>query len=172
MEVLNGFKIENFPISQLQKIGDLDYFEGPSLSLFKSEEDNSLYLFDWVDCDTQAHRWVVYTLSPNQLFEFINCKITRNDLVFSEKNISIVDFASDFVLLQAYTVKVSNLPKTYLPNKNSFFDPTESPQTDFENIMKTLNTLMSSPSSVSKKNGTSKILRGVNPLPKPQIPMR
>ena len=169
MEVLNGYKIENFPIAQLQKIGDLDYFEGPSLSLFKSEEDNALYLFDWVDCAKNAHRWLVYTVSPQQLTQFIARKLSRYDLVSIEKKVNIVDLSSDFMLLQAYSVKISDLPQTYLPNKNSFFDPNESPKSDLENIHKTLNILMSSTSSVSKKKVSPKILRG---SPKPQISMR
>jgi hypothetical protein len=169
MEVLNGYKIENFPIAQLQKIGDLDYFEGPSLSLFKSEEDNSIYLFDWVDCDKDAHRWLVYAVSPQQFTQFITLELSRYDLVFSEKKVNIVDLTSDFMLLQAYSVTISDLPQTYLPNKNSFFNPNESPQTDLENIHETLNILMSSTSSVSKKKVSSKILRG---SPKPQISVR
>ncbi len=172
MEVLNGSKIANFPISQLQKIGDLDYFEGPSLSLFKSEEDNSLYLFDWVDCDKDAHRWLLYPISPQQLAKFIDRKITRHDLFFSQKVVKILDLVDNFILSQAYSLKTADLPQSYKPNTNTFFDPHESPKPDLENINKTLNILMSSTSFVSKKNVSFKILRGVNPLPKPQIPMR
>ena len=165
MEVLTGYKIDNFPITKFQKIGDLDYFEGPSLSLFKSEEDNSLYLFDWVDCDNEAHRWLVYAVSPQQLTQFIARKLSRYDLFFGEKKVNIVDLASNFRLIQAYSAKISVLPQTYFPNKNSFFDLSESPQTDMENIQKTLNMLMPSFSSISKKRIFPQILRGISPAP-------
>jgi hypothetical protein len=169
MEVLNGYKIDNFQIAQLQKIGDLDYFEGPSLSLFKSVKDDTLYLFDWVDCDAHAHRWLVYAVSIQQLTKFIDRKITRYDLVFNQKQVEILDLVDNSTLSQAYSLKTSDLPQSYKPNTNTFFDSNESPKTDLENIHKMLNMLMSSTSYISKKAISPEILRG---LPKPQIPMR
>ena len=72
METLNGKNIEkiNFQNS-LIRIADVQNFEGPLLTLFENTLDKHLYLFDWVDRDSQFNRWIVYRCKPNILQKFI-----------------------------------------------------------------------------------------------------
>jgi hypothetical protein len=51
MENLSINKEHKLKVTNLVRVGDISYFEGPILSLFTELHSGHLYLFDWVDRD-------------------------------------------------------------------------------------------------------------------------
>ena len=107
------------------RIGDLLYFEGPLLSLFKEENSGHFYVFDWVDRDAVCNRWLIYSVSATHLLHFINGKISHLELLENRPNkaiyVSEIDARNNH--FSSYTnAKIANLPDSYLPDSDSFFE--------------------------------------------------
>ena len=87
METLNSKNIERSNLqNSLTRIADVQNFEGPLLTLFENTFENHLYLFDWVDRDSQFNRWLVYRCKPNILQKFIHLEISHYDLLMSDES--------------------------------------------------------------------------------------
>jgi hypothetical protein len=142
METLNGKNIEriNFQNS-LIRIADVQSFEGPLLTLFENTLDKHLYLFDWVDRDSQFNRWIVYRCKPNILQKFIHSEISHFDLLMSDETYcNTIDIDKNLNWNNLRTIKKTNLPESYLPKKEVFFERPDCPNfqkiEDFINQMK------------------------------------
>lgn len=129
MEILNGKDIEkiNFQNS-LIRIADVQNFEGPLLTLFENMLDKHLYLFDWVDRDSQYNRWMVYRCKPNILQKFIYSEISHYDLLMSdEAYCNTIDVDKNLNWNNIIIVKKANLPESYFPKKEVFFEKSDCP---------------------------------------------
>jgi hypothetical protein len=129
MEILNGKNIDrlNFQNS-LIRIADVQNFEGPLLTLFENTLDKHLYLFDWVDRDSQFNRWIVYRCKPNILQKFIHSEISHYDLLMSdETSCYAIDIDKNLSWNNIRTIKKTNLPEAYFPQKGVFFEKSDCP---------------------------------------------
>jgi hypothetical protein len=124
METLNGKNIEKIEFqNSLIRIADVQNFEGPLLTLFENTLDKHLYLFDWVDRDSQFNRWIVYRCKPNILQKFIHSKISHYDLLMSDEvHCNTIDIDKNLNWYNTRTIKKTNLPESYLPKKEVFFE--------------------------------------------------
>ncbi len=107
------------------RVGDLSNFEGPLLSLFEDLNSGYFYLFDWVDRDQNANRWLIYRVSPKYLLEFLNSKISHLELFEKrpDKTIFFTDIDSKNKSFSQYdSFELVNLSSNYYPNSDNFFD--------------------------------------------------
>lgn len=129
MESLNGKNIEMLEFqSSLLRIVDVVNFEGPLLTLFQDITTNNLYLFDWVDRDTLFNRWIVYRCNPDTLNQFIKSKISHYELFMSDEPICYsIDIDKDIVWNNFQEIIKQDLPESYLPQKDVFFEEVDCP---------------------------------------------
>ena len=76
-------------MTNLVRVGDLSYFEGPLLSLFEELNSGHFYLFDWVDRDMKTNRWIIYRVSPKYLLNYLSGKISHLDIFNNRPNNSV-----------------------------------------------------------------------------------
>lgn len=114
--------------SNFNRIGDLSYFEGPLLSLFKDIISGHFYIFDWVDRDSRFNRWLIYRVAPKYVLQFLNREISHLELFQTRPNQAIYftdieGFDSGFFHYSAF--QIETLPDSYLPNEDNIFDPAD-----------------------------------------------
>lgn len=133
---ITGIDIPNFPLS-LTKVGDLIYFEGSLMSVYK-DENNVPYIFDWVDSDSETNRWLVYQTSCRNLSDYIYKRISH--YTFIQLAINDLYFLIDKDLKDNINCKIITLkyiPNSYLPKSTIYFDEEET--INLETIIQTFN---------------------------------
>lgn len=129
METLKG-KILDYHLLQnlFVRIIDIVNFEGPLLTLFENIKNKHLYLFDWVDKDSQFNRWLVYRCNPTILDKFINEKNSHFELFHSDEPYCfIVDIDKNLNWNNLQKIEKDNLPISYHPSKEDFFEKCDCP---------------------------------------------
>ncbi len=123
MEILRGKKVDLTQIqNRLLRIDDVEYFEGPLMTLFQNFKDNQLFLFDWVQSDVQFNRWMVYRTSSIFLTKYINGEISHFNLFMSEEPFCyFIDIDDSLVWNNCLTIEKNKIPSTYIPKKEVFF---------------------------------------------------
>ena len=129
MESLNGKYIERLKFqNSLLRIVDVVNFEGPLLTLFRDTISNNLYLFDWVDRDKLFNRWIVYRCNPDTLNQFIKSEISHYELFMSGESFCyLVDIDKDIVWNNFQEIIKQDLPESYLPQRDIFFEEVDCP---------------------------------------------
>jgi hypothetical protein len=114
--------------AHLTKIGDLLYFDGSLMTLFKNTKyNNSLHLFDWAESDEIYNRWLVYDLKPIDVLSYVNSEMSHLNLIKKGKNIRAVDIDKALNFHNCLTLEFTSIPFSYLPKENFFFDKEDCP---------------------------------------------
>jgi hypothetical protein len=133
METLNGKILDIQLQNSFVRVVDIMNFEGPLLTLFQDKNNNSLYLFDWVDKNNEYNRWLVYLCDPFKLKEYINGKISHFDLFMSNDSYCYkIDIDENINWSQPQFILKKDLPASYYPSKTSFFEKSDCP--DFNTV--------------------------------------
>jgi len=108
--------LKEFPYSNLEKIGDLIYFEGSILSHFTDESGQNL-LFYWVDTDALYNRWLVIKVIEDDLIDYLNKLITLNDILNKSNKdfVLVVDVDENAVFKNTFICSTNKLEKKYIP---------------------------------------------------------
>ncbi len=104
-------------------LGDLIYYEGPLLSIYKDRNNpKGYYLYKWCDNDNEYHRWAILKVSFYELMNFFNEKISLKSLMFKDQFIYFVDVTNSIEEKNMIIVSKENIPEDYTPSKNSFYN--------------------------------------------------
>lgn len=109
--------------SDLVKISDLIFFDGPLLSHYVHKSGTN-YLSYWVDCDDESERWLVFNIGLTYLQRYVNGDVSLLDLLKGIENglIYVVDVNTEGVIIDNKLVQIYDLPESYFPEEDSFFD--------------------------------------------------
>lgn len=102
------------PISTMKKVCDIEYYDGPLVSYYKTGTEH--YIWYWCDCDKETHRWMVFRVSEYTANYLKNKYGTLKDLIpacILDSHVYFVDhyFTKDHVT----RVLVKHIPEDYLP---------------------------------------------------------
>lgn len=119
---IEGQKIDARTLSKHQWNADLIEFEGPLLSLYKSESGNDL-LYAWLDCTSTRNRWCIIPVGRKSLRDYLEQQITLRD-IYTESEWLIVFHTGSSAKRSAFTLTSwKNLPDAYLPEPDSYLTP-------------------------------------------------
>jgi hypothetical protein len=127
MRRLSGVKINKLDFVPIKQ-GDLLYHEGPLLSVFKDALSDNYFFYKWSDCNDKAHRWLVFKVTIKNLKAFFDKNISIRQLILEQPFSYFLDLDAFLEPINITLVAVANMPKTYLPEQDSYFDAG-----DFEN---------------------------------------
>ena len=130
-------------VSNLTRVGDISHFEGPILTLFEEPNTGHFYLFDWVDRNKQSNRWLIYSISPEDLLQYLNKEISHLDLFKNrtEKQVYYIDIDNQNSSFRDYDAfELTQISENYLPKQDNFFDIEDCPSFEIINaaVVKTL----------------------------------
>lgn len=118
---LIGKLISDTFTNHAKQLGTLLAFEGPLLILNIDINNPDIYYFQhWVDFDDKHNRWLVYTVSKENLYKFLNIEISLHDLIIKNNEFILIDIKEDEKIY--YKVKKDELPEDYISEQDSFFE--------------------------------------------------
>lgn len=128
MENLKGKTIAHQEFQNLLiRVADVVNIEGPLLTLFL-HTNRQLYLFDWVDRDTESNRWLIYRTNRALLNRFINKDISHFELLMSDESyVYKIDIDHNLDWHNFQQVAKKSLPNSYLPLKNVYYEQSDCP---------------------------------------------
>lgn len=112
-----------------QHVGDLEYFEGTLLALFRELRTGALYVLHWVDVTDESHRWLFFPVSSRAMKLYLEKKLSNADLFLlgSPETVWVLSMNGDLQLIANQSLPFSALPQTYFPTATGFFDPLNCP---------------------------------------------
>ncbi len=112
-----------FPFTTMQWVCDLEYYDGPLQSYFKTDTDH--YIWYWCDYVAGMNRWMVFRVSEETIRKLLKPGKEFNlaDIMpacFLDSCVYFVDrfFWDDFIT----RVLVTDIPKDYLPEQGSVIE--------------------------------------------------
>jgi len=112
-----GKKINDHP--KLKWVEDIEYFDGPLLSIYS--QGKVLWLVSWCDIS----RFKTWSTTKLKIDKYLNQEIDYLSMI-PEKLYLIDDF--EFKSETWFAVEKNQLPDSYLPNENCFYDSELSPE--------------------------------------------
>jgi hypothetical protein len=114
------------------KILDIEYYDGPMLSLFKDEKEDSFYLYKWLDVEQNGHKWLIFKTNHDNLYDYIYQNIDEKTLIQKAINgqYATVIIEPDLTYSHIKRFTTASLPTTFLPAKNCFFTQSDCPDYD------------------------------------------
>jgi hypothetical protein len=106
-------------------VEDLVYFDGPLVSLIK-ESTTQDYLYIFVDSG-QLNRWLAVPVERDSLIEYREGGLSLRGVVGKSAAAYLVDIDGDGAHQALYRCEISDIPPAYLPDEDSFFDPSLCP---------------------------------------------
>ena len=119
---IKGVDLRSLPISGLQKVRELESFDGPLLTHFRhpSGED---YLYYWCDCDAAVNRWMVMRVGENSILRLIN-RLVPLDFVIpagaKDDFVYFVDLDGMGRTIQVTLTLKNAVPDEYLPQPGAY----------------------------------------------------
>ncbi len=116
------YKHPGLPISGLHKIGDLINLQGPVLSLFQDSSFHH-YLYYWLDSNDEYERWLVWKVSSENLYYYLEGDVSLLDLIQADDKeyMFVVDIDPELNYVNAFPLERKLIPVEYQPEVKSFF---------------------------------------------------
>ena len=122
MKKVKGIQIKHLDFDPVKQ-GDFIYHEGPLLSHFVDKNNPSdNYFYRWVDYNDESNRWLIFRISNDDLKLFFKNQVSIKELISKHSFMYLLDLGADLNKIQILLVAISDLPDTYLPQNNSFFN--------------------------------------------------
>lgn len=121
MPTISGTAIDARTLPTFTWNADLIVFDGPLLSLFRSEYGKDA-LFSWLDCDANRNRWAIIDVSRDSLRAYLNQEDTLLNVFQASTSVVVFEQVNSRKSNVKKTVWTS-LPFSYLPTKDSFLTP-------------------------------------------------
>lgn len=126
METIRGSQLSKFPLEPLNLVADLLYYDGPFLSLLESEHNfgESYYFYYWCNLDERYNRWLIFRVTRKQVTGYLTGRTTLREIITHpiEHYYFLGDMDDDSEWQQLYLVMPSDLPHSYWPKENSWFN--------------------------------------------------
>ncbi|CAN7419938.1 hypothetical protein LJR232_002577 [Aquipseudomonas alcaligenes] len=119
---VEGVKIDARKLPKHTWNADLIDFDGPFLSLYRSEVGEDI-LYAWLDCSDIRHRWCMIPVSRKNLRSYLECEVSLLDLY--KQSEWLVLFHTGKTVKRSWFLKTvwQSLPDSYLPQPESYFSP-------------------------------------------------
>ncbi len=112
-----------------EKLFDIEWFEGPMLSLFRDKEGD-LFIYKWVDVNKDSQTWLVFRTSPDLIAAYIQRVISERALVLlaADKTWYLTDINSALEFSNERKITAQILRQSFLPLSDTFFKTDNCPE--------------------------------------------
>jgi hypothetical protein len=107
------------------RVEDLIWHDGPCLSVFQRKTTQVLYLWLWVDSDDETNQWLILPVAEEDLALLREGETTLWEIIDQcQDPAQLADFSKELHLVALWSVQVSDLPNSYLPDVDSYLPGT------------------------------------------------
>jgi hypothetical protein len=114
---LNGKPASKLFFNSLKKVRDLEWFDGPLTTEFKSKNNSISYIYHWCDVDDKFNRWLVSQVWEDDVDLYMDRIISYRELFESSylNRYYVLDIDTDRNIVSATIISSENCPTEYLP---------------------------------------------------------
>lgn len=124
---VNGVRLDGRRVPDYFWNADLIDFDGPLLSLYKSEDGQDV-LFSWLDCDAKHHLWCVIPVGRDHLWKYLTQMIPLLDVFKAASKLLLFKTTAKSRRTGYVACHWKSLPSDYLPSEDSYlFDEISTP---------------------------------------------
>lgn len=98
---------------------DLVYYDGPLISLYRSERGEDV-LYVWLDCTATRHRWCIVPISRESLRGYLNEYYSLHTIFQRAKYLLTFDMGDSFKKTGVTRTDFENFPEDYRPEEDSY----------------------------------------------------
>jgi hypothetical protein len=119
----------------LEYVRDIEDFDGPLLSEFRSTEGDT-FLHSWCDCNNERHRWLVVRTPRQKVAHYLVGGSTLRDVITGcpDGFVYIVDFDDVPVPCEVWFMHVLALPDNYLPGPRSYYRHSTASEEGYQDV--------------------------------------
>jgi hypothetical protein len=131
---IGALPIPRLPV-ELEHVRDLEEFDGPLLSEFRSA-DGEVFIYSWCDCDEEVNRWIVVRTPLQTLFRYLVGRSTLRELVRDcrDRFVYIVDLDQQAEARATWFITAESLPIQYLPGPASYHPRDSSTEPGYQDV--------------------------------------
>lgn len=120
---IQGSVLEFLPVVDLERVRDLEYYDGPLLSHFRHRRKGDHYLYYWCDCNETVNRWMILRVGEASIIRLVNRfvpldyvipKACQDDFVY------FVDMDSDGLADKVTLCRLAAVPEIYVPAEGAY----------------------------------------------------
>ena len=129
MIAIPGISLPCLPISGLQRLRDLEYFEGPLLTHFVHPHGDH-FLYSWVDCDDNSNRWMVIRVSETNILRLMHRTVPLDFVIprqCQDDFAYFVDLDESGKSIGSSMCALTEVPDEYLPHSGSYLPQSDLP---------------------------------------------
>lgn len=130
MQQLDGARMEFLPISNLERVRDLAWFDGPVISHLKHPKGDH-YLYLWSDCSDEATRWMLVRVSETNILRLIDKAVPLDYVIPHECLDDFVYFVDAGDESAVSLVALEQIPKSYFPKRGVYLEVTDVDSPEF-----------------------------------------
>ena len=106
-----------------KKLFDIEWFEGPLLSLFSNSE-GGLFIYKWVDVNSDRHTWLVSKTNHELVAAYAQKVISEQALILlsPEKSWYLVDINPNLQHSNQRALTIQDMKQTVLPSSHTYFN--------------------------------------------------
>ena len=114
------------------KLFDIEYYDGPMLSLFRDDKVVNFYVYKWLDIDKNGHKWLIFKTSLDDLYDYFHQNIDEKMLIEKalDGHYTTAVIQPNLTLVGIKYFTSASLPPNFLPANGCFFTPSDCP--DYE----------------------------------------
>lgn len=116
---VDGRRIDGRNIPKHTWNADLIDFDGPLLSLFKSEEGDDV-LYSWLDCTASRNRWCMVPVVRADLRGYLDGLLSLRELFERADWLTVFDMGASARRSAFVKTTFQQLPEEYQPSENSY----------------------------------------------------
>jgi hypothetical protein len=123
------------------KLFDIEYYDGPMLSLFRDDKVDNFYLYKWLDVDKNGHKWLIFKTNLDNLYDYVHQNIDEKTLIKKalegQYTTAAIQPNLGFEDIKHFTS--ASLPPQFLPANGCFFTQSDCP--DYEAVVAFFDTI-------------------------------
>ena len=111
-------------IQELTKLFDLEYFDGPLLSLF-ADANGDFFLYKWYDLSENSHQWLVFRVNFTTIQNYLNGTVSEYALLNDEPSqlFHVIVFSEKGKPKILNTISTKDIITEYDGLRSVFFQP-------------------------------------------------
>jgi hypothetical protein len=123
------------------KLFDIEYYDGPMLSLFRDDKVASFYLYKWLDVDKNGHKWLIFKTNLDNLYDYLHQNIDEKTLIKKalDGQYTTAVIQPNLVVGDIKYFTAASLPSHFLPANACFFTKSDCP--DYEAVVAFFDTI-------------------------------
>lgn len=122
---IDGLSLPALPIVDLERVRDLENYEGPLLSHFRHRRQGDHYLYYWCDCDDAVNRWMLLRVNETNIIRLVNRFVPLDYVIpraCQDDFVYFIDIGGEDAPAKVILASLDAIPDAYIPAQGAYLE--------------------------------------------------